>query len=122
MNDTRRDMGAYARAVLLILGIFVFVLFIVERLLRTGASANMGHNGDSTIVGWILQLIPFVLMGLLLIFILTKGRNYQYRWYGPGPQANVGIADQLQKLSELRKEGALTEDEFEAAKKRIIQS
>ena len=71
----------------------------------------------------VLQLVPFILMGLLLIFILgaRSGRYPIYRWYRLAPPANVDIADQLQKLADLRKQGVLSEDEFQAAKKRVIQ-
>src|SRR5579883_1352804 len=126
-------MGKHARAILLILGIFVFVIFVVERVLQptqmtrisysqfysyvqqdkvskvtlaghevtgeyrdTGAKfqvttpsesdylpelrkhhveINVDQQNATPIIGWILQLVPFVLMGLLLIFILRQAQS-----------------------------------------------
>jgi cell division protease FtsH len=126
-------MGKHARAILLILGIFVFVIFVVERVLQptqttriaysqfysyvqqdkiskvtlsghdvtgeykdTGAKFQVTTPGESDylpelrkhhveinvdqqnttpIINWILQLVPFVLMGLLLIFILRQAQS-----------------------------------------------
>src|SRR5580658_2344163 len=126
-------MGKHARAILLILAIFVFVIFVVERVLAptqttrisysqfytyvqqnkvskvtlsghdvageyrdTGAKFQVTTPGESDylpelrkhnveinvdqqnttpIIGWILQLVPFVLMGLLLIFILRQAQS-----------------------------------------------
>ena len=126
-------MGKHARAILLILGIFVFVIFVVERVLQptqmtrisysqfysyvqqdkvskvtlaghdvtgeyrdTGAKFQVTTPGESDylpelrkhhveinvdqqnatpIIGWILQLVPFILMGLLLIFILRQAQS-----------------------------------------------
>ena len=126
-------MGKHARAILLILGIFVFVIFVVERVLQptqttrisysqfysyvqqdkvskvtlsghdvtgeyrdTGAKfqvttpnesdylpelrkhhveINVDQQNATPIIGWVLQLVPFVLMGLLLIFILRQAQS-----------------------------------------------
>ncbi|MBV8150459.1 MAG: ATP-dependent zinc metalloprotease FtsH [Candidatus Eremiobacteraeota bacterium] len=126
-------MGKHAKAILLILGIFVFVIFIVERVLQptpttritysqfyhnvqadkvarvtisghevsgeyreSGAKFQVTapsesdylpelrkHNVDisvdqqttTPIIGWILQLVPFVVMGLILIFILRQAQS-----------------------------------------------
>ncbi|MBV8600732.1 MAG: ATP-dependent zinc metalloprotease FtsH [Candidatus Eremiobacteraeota bacterium] len=126
-------MGKHARAILLILGIFVFVIFVVERVLQPTATTRVtysqfytnvqddkiakvtisGHEisgeyrdtggkfqvtapnesdylpelrkhhveisvdqqNTMPIIGWILQLVPFILMGLLLIFILRQAQS-----------------------------------------------
>ena len=126
-------MGKHARAILLILGIFVFVIFVVERVLTptqttrisysqfyasiqqdkiskvtlsghdvsgeyrdTGGKfqvttpneadylpelrkhhveINVDQQNTTPIIGYILQLVPFVLMGLLLIFILRQAQS-----------------------------------------------
>jgi cell division protease FtsH len=126
-------MGKHARAILLILAIFVFVIFVVERVLQptqttrisysqfysyveqdkvskvtlsghditgeyrdTGAKfqvttpnesdylpelrkhhveINVDQQNATPIIGWILQLVPFILMGLLLIFILRQAQS-----------------------------------------------
>ncbi len=126
-------MGKHARAILLILCIFVFVIFVVERVLQPtqttrisysqfytfvqqgkvskvtlsghdvageyrdtgakfqvttpsesdylpelrkhGVEINVDQQNTTPIIGWILQLVPFVLMGLLLIFILRQAQS-----------------------------------------------
>ena len=126
-------MGKHARAILLILGIFVFVIFVVERVLQPAATTRVSysqfyknvqedkvskvtisgheiageyrdnsvkfqvtapnetdylpelrkHNVEISVdqqnttplIGWIFQLVPFIIMGILLLFILRQAQS-----------------------------------------------
>jgi ATP-dependent Zn protease len=175
-------MGNYARLMFLILGVFVFVIFVAERMLQPPQTERLtysqfyaavqadkvskvsisGHEiageyrdngakfhvtvpdqsdylpelrkhhveisvdaGNSTpVIGWILQLVPFILMGVVLIFILRQAsqrRNFTAPFDRNSSLGPVDLADQIKKLNDLRISGVLTDDEFQAAKARLLK-
>lgn len=59
-------------------------------------------------------------IGFLLSFALAFNGNTRTKKPSPTPSANSSIADELSKLAELRKSGALSESEFQVAKARLL--
>src|SRR5579863_2319568 len=47
----------------------------LPELRKHGVEINVDQQNTTPIIGWILQLVPFVLMGLLLIFILRQAQS-----------------------------------------------
>jgi hypothetical protein len=84
---------------------------------------------------WVLFLIFLPILGSL-VYLIVRGRSmheraaedYQerekaFRSYvqeAAGPAGGAGVADELSKLSALRDSGALTADEFEAQKAKLL--
>jgi hypothetical protein len=84
---------------------------------------------------WVLFLIFLPILGSL-VYLIVRGRSmheraaedYQerekaFRTYvqeAAGPAGGAGVADELSKLAALRDSGALTADEFEAQKTKLL--
>ncbi|MBV8073843.1 MAG: SHOCT domain-containing protein [Candidatus Eremiobacteraeota bacterium] len=96
-------MGRHARAIFLILGIFIFVLFAMQKFVTVP---------NYRLIPWLLQLAPFVLMGLLLIGVLQRAQRLRQ---------TPDLPAQLRSLEELRREGVLTDEEFATAKTRLLE-
>ncbi len=120
----------------------VFVVISLAVLVAVGAVAyNVGMNAagtsDHTFFGpmmrgrgmyfgggpgwWLWGIVPAVLIGLGIVWLLVAlfggtGRNAPTTV--PGPTAD-GV-DRLRELSEMRDRGALSDDEFAAAKRKLL--
>ncbi|PYC70204.1 hypothetical protein C7C46_27410 [Streptomyces tateyamensis] len=85
--------------------------------------------------GWIVLVILLPLLGVLL-YVIFRGRSMaerdqaqlqqadaamkQYIRETAGGEAGPSHADELRKLAELRASGALSEEEFQKAKEKIL--
>jgi len=74
-----------------------------------------------SVLGWIFQLVPFVLMGILVLFILRQSRRGTNQSFVGRGVVVIDLADQIKKLDDLRQTGVLTDDEFQAAKARLLR-
>jgi uncharacterized membrane protein YhaH (DUF805 family) len=80
---------------------------------------------DTNRTGWwfFILLIPIIGFIVLLVFLCIDSKEDNK--YGANPKANNGILkndsiSQLEKLSELKDKGILTQEEFDAKKKEIL--
>ncbi len=76
----------------LIIPIFIFVLYLGGRAIKTGFNAKSSNKSDSE--------------------IKTKNNTNN----------SENLTEELNKLNELLKSGALTQEEFEKAKKKILDN
>jgi uncharacterized membrane protein YhaH (DUF805 family) len=100
-------------------GIFSLVIFIPSLALFV----RRLHDTNRT--GWwfFILLIPIIGFIVLLVFLCIDSKEDNK--YGANPKANNGILkndsiSQLEKLSELKDKGILTQEEFDAKKKEIL--
>jgi hypothetical protein len=114
---------------------FVFIawLFLLFQLFADiFRSKDMGGWAKAL---WTLFIIILPILGSL-VYLIVRGRSmheraaedYQerekaFRTYvqeAAGPAGGAGVADELSKLAALRDSGALTADEFEAQKTKLL--
>jgi uncharacterized membrane protein YhaH (DUF805 family) len=100
-------------------GIFSLVIFIPSLALFV----RRLHDTNRT--GWwfFILLIPIIGFIVLLVFLCIDSKEDNK--YGANPKANNGILkndsiSQLEKLSELKEKGIITQEEFDAKKKEIL--
>ncbi|MBP6282317.1 MAG: DUF805 domain-containing protein [Leptotrichiaceae bacterium] len=103
----------------LISGIFSLVIFIPSLAIM------VRRLHDTNRSGWwyFIILIPIIGAIALLVFLCIDSKEDNK--YGANPKANNGILkndsiSQLEKLSELKDKGILTQEEFDAKKKEIL--
>jgi hypothetical protein len=93
--------------------LWVFALFDIFRRHDLHAMAR---------VLWVLLVIVLPLLGTL-IYLVARPSDPDFGTYPTGPSESAGAAntaDQLKTLGELRANGTLTEQEFAAAKARLL--
>jgi hypothetical protein len=113
--------------------IFIAWLFLLFTLFADiFRSKDMGGWAKAL---WTLFIIILPILGSL-VYLIVRGRSmheraaedYQerekaFRTYvqeAAGPAGGAGVADELSKLAALRDSGALTADEFEAQKTKLL--
>jgi uncharacterized membrane protein YhaH (DUF805 family) len=100
-------------------GIFSLVIFIPSLALFV----RRLHDTNRT--GWWFFLIIIPIIGAIVLLIFLCIDSKEDNKYGANPKANNGILkndsiSQLEKLSELKEKGIITQEEFDAKKKEIL--
>jgi uncharacterized membrane protein len=83
-----------------------------------GGMHGWGGYGPGSGFG-LFELLGFVLVGLLVVWLVAalmsdRGRRYV------APEPPAGALDQLNRLAEMHTQGHLTDDEFTAAKRKLL--
>lgn len=116
-------------------------------LAGTLTASSISSNAQSMILGWLALCFVVGLLGIerkigygwafiasfflspLVGFVLTmvspkfKDEEYKQKMFEVADRATSTLAaDQLFKLNELRKEGVLTEEEFQSQKQKILNT
>jgi Flp pilus assembly protein TadB len=95
---------------------------VLERSMFTTSCPDF--MGPLVLLVWVLGIAAAVLLVVAAV-LLTKPSSspVQPAWADPGrrePDASTGLGDQMAKLQTLKEQGALTEDEFSAAKVKLL--
>jgi len=82
------------------------------------------YMGPMVLLVWVLGIAAAALL-IVAAVLLTKPTSspIQPAWADPDrtkPDAPTGLGDQIAKLQTLKEQGALTEDEFSAAKAKLL--
>jgi Phospholipase_D-nuclease N-terminal/Short C-terminal domain len=107
-----------------------FFLFLIEIWLIFSVFVDIFRSHD--LKGWqkalwVLFVLVIPLIGILAYFIFRgdKMRAHQVQaqqfYGGPGWSAGSSPADQLSRLADLRRDGIITESEFQELKSRIMR-
>jgi uncharacterized membrane protein len=120
-------------AVLVVFVAALAAVALVAYALGTGHTSGffgmrgMGFRSDG--MGWsfgpgngILGLLCFVLVGVLVVWLVAAVVSPGSGWSGPARPAGPAPADveRLRELSEMHTRGELTDDEFTAAKRKLL--
>jgi uncharacterized membrane protein len=124
--------GSPWRALWIVVGIAA-VLAVIGGAYYWGM--NSGHGGFGFVgprrgfgmmgwggVGW-WGLIPALILVFLFVFLLVtliSGQDRGPRTAGPGSPTTGGDVERLRELSELHERGRLTDEEFAAAKRKLL--
>lgn len=93
--------------------------FIVIWLLFCGLVGFIAHNKGRSGVGWfLLAFLISPLIAGIAVLVVGPGRAAVPAPGVPGVPANIG--DELSKFAALRDSGAITGDEFETQKARLL--
>jgi hypothetical protein len=112
---------------MLLVAWFWLLIAIVTDIFRDGELSGWGKGL------WCLFVIVFPWVGVL-VYLIARGRTMQERSYSHSmreerrfreyvqdvAQPTGGIADELTKLAELRDRGAISEQDFAAAKSKLL--
>jgi uncharacterized membrane protein YcgQ (UPF0703/DUF1980 family) len=103
---------------------YLVIYTIVSLILSAVIAENIGKRKEIGFTGTLLLgilLTPLVaLIGALVSAPLDKQHTNPVQSSTPTPGNNISIADELQKLANLREKGMLTEQEYQRLKDRII--
>ena len=130
MKSTRGQRLAALLIVLVALAAVAAVAFAIGAKNGSGGfGRGMVMRGDGIGLGYgpgfgLFGLVGFVLVGLLFFWLIAaiafpNGRSHRPAETAPGAAA-PGDFDRLRELSEMHTRGELTDEEFTAAKRRIL--
>ncbi len=93
------------------------VIWLAMAAIAAGIAQMKGRNmllwGGLGLVGGLITVI--------VVACMPRVNDVPAQFYSPsGTPASPSVAAQLERLADLRRKGALTEDEFEAQKRRLI--
>jgi hypothetical protein len=109
-----------------------FFLFFVEIWLMISVFIDIFRSHDLkgwAKAAWVLFVIVLPLIGILAYFIFrgNKMRAHQFqdrqdltRLYRNGTDGKHSVVDDLSRLAELRREGVISEEEFQDLKSRVM--
>jgi ABC-type multidrug transport system fused ATPase/permease subunit len=109
-----------------------FFLFFVEIWLMISVFIDVFRSHDLkgwAKAAWVVLVIVLPLIGILAYFIFRgdKMRAHQIqerqdlnRIYGNAADSNRSVVDDLSRLAELRREGVISEEEFQHLKSRVM--
>jgi len=116
--------------VLLVSDVLPFIMK-VALVISICTSFLVGHAGSKRKIGYtkafIVSLVFSPIIGFIVVFNSEKLVDEAYRdkmleLAGNKAQPETNVADQLHKLNELRKEGVLTDEEFQLQKEKLLAS
>lgn len=115
---------------ILIVMIWIMWIFIVIRVV-IDIFSNSDMGGFSKAI-WFLFVVFFPIFGVLMYLIVHGGRMHeranqqqqqaddQFKAYVREAAGSGGAADELAKLAELKKQGVITDADFEKGKAKIL--
>jgi hypothetical protein len=117
---------------MLFFALFVIWIFIlIQVIIDIFRSSDLSGWGKA---GWLIGILVFEVFGVIAYLIVRGGKMHErqmehvkaqqqsFDGYVREAAAGESTADQLTKLSELKSQGVLTSDEFEAQKAKLLNS
>ena len=102
-----------------------FFLFFIEVWLVVSIFIDVFRSHD--LKGWakalwIILVLVFPLVGILAYFIVRGDKMRAHQIRAPEfPADTRSVTDELSKLAELRRDGTISEDEFQQLKVRLLR-
>jgi Phospholipase_D-nuclease N-terminal len=111
-----------------IFAIFMFILWFWLLITVTGDLFRRHDVSGFAKVIWVILLIALPYVGIF-VYLLTQGRGMAQRDQARGQQARdelrrlVGfsVADEIQKLDQLKSSGSISDKEYTALRTRLVQ-
>jgi len=117
----------YSNFLMNVLGIFAFVVWFWLLVVIYGDLFRRHDISGWGKAFWVIGLVVFSYLGILA-YLITQGRGMAERNAQQAQQAReelrrvVGfsVADEITKLDQLKKSGAITDDEFQRLRAKLV--
>jgi hypothetical protein len=130
MVGTEWGVGQVLYTIFWVAVFFIWIMLLINVFADIFRSHDLGGGAKAL---WVIFLVFFPYLGVF-VYLIARGDEMTHRALGAAQQREAGAqtyiqdaagsspADELTKLAALKQSGALTDDEFQQMKAKIVSS